>query len=62
MAENQGITWEEARQKDQGALAKMIPWGRLGTTEEIADLAYYLVSDQSRYMTGEVIVLGGGVS
>ena len=62
LAEDQGISWEEARQKDQGALAKMIPWGRLGTTEEIADLAYYLVSDQSRYMTGEVIVLGGGVS
>lgn len=62
MAGDQGITWEEARQKDQGALAKMIPWGRLGTAEEIADLAYFLVSDQSRYMTGEVIVLGGGVT
>ncbi len=62
MAKDQGITWEEARQKDQGVLAKMIPWGRLGTTEEIADLAYFLVSDQSRYMTGEVIVLGGGVT
>jgi NAD(P)-dependent dehydrogenase (short-subunit alcohol dehydrogenase family) len=62
MAEDQGITWEEARQKDQGALAKMIPWGRLGTAEEIADLAYFLISDQSRYMTGEVIVLGGGVT
>lgn len=62
MAEDQGITWEEARQKDQGALAKMIPWGRLGTAEEIADLAHFLVSDQSRYLTGEVIVLGGGVT
>jgi NAD(P)-dependent dehydrogenase (short-subunit alcohol dehydrogenase family) len=40
----------------------MIPWGRLGTAEEIADLAYFLVSDQSGYMTGEVIVLGGGVT
>ncbi len=62
MAKDQGITWEEARQKDQGVLAKMIPWGRLGTAEEIADLAYFLISDQSRYMTGEVIVLGGGVT
>ena len=62
MAEAEGITWEEARKKDQGALAKMIPWGRLGTAEEIADLAYFLVSDQSGYMTGEVIVLGGGVT
>jgi NAD(P)-dependent dehydrogenase (short-subunit alcohol dehydrogenase family) len=62
MAEAEGITWEEARKKDQEALARMIPWGRLGTAEEIADLAYFLVSDQSRYMTGEVIVLGGGVA
>jgi NAD(P)-dependent dehydrogenase (short-subunit alcohol dehydrogenase family) len=62
MAETQGITWEEARKKDQDALAKMIPWGRLGTAEEIADLAYFLVSDLSKYMTGESIVLGGGVT
>jgi 3-oxoacyl-[acyl-carrier protein] reductase len=62
MAEAQGITWEEARKKDQGALANMIPWGRLGTAEEIADLANFLVSDQSDYMTGEVLVLGGGVT
>jgi 3-oxoacyl-[acyl-carrier protein] reductase len=62
MAEAQGITWEEARKKDQGALAQMIPWGRLGTAEEIADLANFLVSDQSDYMTGEVLVLGGGVT
>jgi 3-oxoacyl-[acyl-carrier protein] reductase len=62
MAEAEGISWEEARQKDQVALAKMIPWGRLGTAEEIADLTHFLVSDQSRYMTGEVIVLGGGVT
>ena len=26
MAEAQGITWEEARQKDQGPLASRIPW------------------------------------
>jgi len=62
LAEAQGVSWEEARQKDQGALAKMIPWGRLGTAEEIADLAHFLVSDQSRYMTGEIIALGGGVT
>jgi NAD(P)-dependent dehydrogenase (short-subunit alcohol dehydrogenase family) len=62
MAEAEGITWEEARQKDQGALATRIPWGRLGTPEEAADLAYFLVSDLSDYITGEVIALGGGVT
>ena len=62
MAEADGITWEEARKKDQGALATRIPWGRLGTPEEAADLAYFLVSDLSTYITGEVIALGGGVT
>lgn len=62
LAEAQGISWEEARQKDQGMLANHIPWGRLGTPEEIADLTYFLVSNQSDYMTGEVIALGGGVT
>ncbi len=62
MAEAERITWEEARKKDQGALANRIPWGRLGTPEEAADLAYFLCSDQSDYITGEVIALGGGVT
>ncbi len=62
MAEADGITWEEARKKDQGALANRIPWGRLGTPEEAADLTYFLVSDLATYVTGEVIALGGGVT
>jgi NAD(P)-dependent dehydrogenase (short-subunit alcohol dehydrogenase family) len=62
MAEAEGITWEEARKKDQVPLAQRIPWGRLGTPEEAADLAYFLVSPLSDYITGEVIALGGGVT
>jgi NAD(P)-dependent dehydrogenase (short-subunit alcohol dehydrogenase family) len=62
MAEAEGITWEEARKRDHEALSKHIPWGRLGTPEEAADLAYFLVSDLSTYITGEVIALGGGVT
>ncbi len=62
MAEAEGITWEEARKKDQGALATRIPWGRLGTPEEAADLVYFLCSDLATYITGEVIALGGGVT
>ena len=62
MAEADGITWEEARKRDHEALGSFIPWGRLGTTEEAADLAYFLVSDMSTYITGEAIVLGGGVT
>jgi NAD(P)-dependent dehydrogenase (short-subunit alcohol dehydrogenase family) len=62
MAEAEGTTWEEARKKDHEMLSHRIPWGRLGTPEEAADLAYFLVSDLSNYITGEVIALGGGVT
>ena len=62
MAESEGITWEEARKKDHAMISERIPWGRLGTPEEAADLAYFLVSDLSGYITGEVVALGGGVT
>ena len=62
MAETEGITWDEARKKDHEMVSTRIPWGRLGTPEEAADLTYFLVSDLSTYITGEVIALGGGVT
>ncbi|MCX7912707.1 MAG: SDR family oxidoreductase [Dehalococcoidales bacterium] len=62
MAEKEGITWEEARKKDQEALAQRIPWGRLGTPEEAADLVYFLCSDMSTYITGEIIAISGGAT
>ena len=41
-------------------LAKSIPLGRLGSTEEIGDLAVFLASDASKYITGTEIVFDGG--
>ena len=38
------------------------PMGRLGTAEEIAQLALYLASDESAYMTGSAVVIDGGLS
>jgi 2-keto-3-deoxy-L-fuconate dehydrogenase len=36
------------------------PMGRLGTAEEMAHVAVYLASDESRYMTGTSITPDGG--
>jgi meso-butanediol dehydrogenase / (S,S)-butanediol dehydrogenase / diacetyl reductase len=62
MGKSQGITSEEARQADYKKASSAIPMGRLGTPEEIADLVYFLVSEQSKYITGEAIVIGGGIN
>ncbi len=62
MAKEQGITWDEAREKDYQKMGALIPLGRLGSTEEVADLAYFLVSDMSTYITGEAIGISGGLT
>lgn len=36
--------------------------GRLGTPEEIARLAVYLASDEAEFITGQAIVIDGGIS
>lgn len=41
---------------------RMIPWGRAGTAEEVAALIVLLLSDVMDYLTGETIVIDGGLS
>lgn len=48
---------EERRKR----LYQIIPAGRFGTTDEIADLAVYLAGDKASYMVGQVFSLNGGV-
>jgi 2-keto-3-deoxy-L-fuconate dehydrogenase len=38
------------------------PIGRLGTAEEIAAMAVYLASDESRYTTGATMIVDGGLT
>jgi NAD(P)-dependent dehydrogenase (short-subunit alcohol dehydrogenase family) len=35
---------------------------RLGTPEEIANIAVYLASDESKFMTGQIITIDGGIT
>ncbi|MET0532882.1 MAG: SDR family oxidoreductase [Steroidobacter sp.] len=38
------------------------PMGRLGTPEEVAELCVYLASDESRFVTSQLISIDGGMS
>ncbi len=49
---------EEVRERMVGS----IPLGRMGQPEEVAELVAFLASDRASYITGEVIVIGGGRS
>ena len=40
---------------------KMIPCGRVGESEEIADVVAFLCSDAARYMYGSSVVIDGGM-
>ena len=49
-------------EKARAAFIARQPMGRLGTPEEIAAVATLLASDEARFMTGENIVIDGGMS
>jgi len=42
-------------------ITNRIPANRLGLPAEVADLAYFLLSDKSRYITGQSIHIDGGL-
>lgn len=41
-------------------IRKEIPLGKIGSTKDIADTAFYLASDLANYMTGQIISPNGG--
>ena len=51
------------RSKDEllREMAAPVPMGRLGRLEEVGDTAVYLCSERSSFMTGESVVLDGGM-
>ncbi|OLA90677.1 MAG: 3-oxoacyl-[acyl-carrier-protein] reductase [Roseburia sp. 40_7] len=49
---------EEAKEK----IAESIPFKRIGQPEEIAEMALFLASDKSDYITGQVFAVDGGMT
>ena len=43
-------------------MKNLIPLGRFGAPEEVANLALFLASEQSSYVTGQIIGVDGGLS
>jgi 3-oxoacyl-[acyl-carrier protein] reductase len=43
------------------AIAAQAPFGRAGQPEEIADIAVFLASKDSRWLTGETLIASGGM-
>ena len=46
---------------DADKCGEYIPMGRIGEPEDIADVILFLASNAARYMTGQVVVVDGGL-
>lgn len=47
-------------QEDLQSLADETPLGRIGTTQDVADTVEFLLSDKSKFITGQLITVDGG--
>ncbi len=52
----------EQGEKLKSALAKAIPFGRLGQPEDLPGIVAFLASDEAAFMTGQVISVSGGLT
>lgn len=59
--------WDKLHEGEKGqkvteAVTRAIPMRRLGTPEDVADVVAFFVGDDSRYLTGQVLSIDGGLT
>jgi NAD(P)-dependent dehydrogenase (short-subunit alcohol dehydrogenase family) len=59
------VTWEAtlrgtSEQAVRDRYVAAVPLGRIGTPKDVAATVVFLASDESAYITGEAIDVGGG--
>lgn len=47
---------------DPSVVGRLVPAGRVGTPEDVADVVEFLVADSAPYTTGQVIYVDGGLA
>ncbi|MEO5634528.1 SDR family NAD(P)-dependent oxidoreductase [Gaiella sp.] len=61
-----GGSWERRLREDPEGMAEFIerelPWGRLGTVDEVADVMTFLVSPRASWVVGACVAVDGGQS
>jgi 3-oxoacyl-[acyl-carrier protein] reductase len=46
----------------KNAMTRMVPWGRMGSAEDVANIVLLVSDPAAEYMTGQVIPVDGGLS
>jgi 3-oxoacyl-[acyl-carrier protein] reductase len=52
--------WQDKSKEERDARMKMIPLGRIGKPEEVAEMVCFLLSPLASYISGQTIAVSGG--